>query len=324
MKATKQNIIIGIFVMVGIVIFISTIYYIGSQQELFGRKVELTAEFKNVSGLQPGNNVRFSGIKIGTVDRIEIASDSLARVYMLVDKEALKYIKKDALAVIDSDGLMGNKILSISSGSASAAPVNSGDKLASKEPMSIDDVISSIKGTSDNAHQLAQNLVSITEDIKKSKGLLGKLVADEDLAQRVVKTVASIERTGENAQQITHEVEKATKELNEGDGLFTKLLYEDEWSEKVSGSLDSLKVVGTRLSTSSREFNEFIQKLNSEHGAVNKLVNDSSVAKDLEKLIENMRMGTEDLDEAVEKVNNSWLLNLFSGKKDKNERKNTD
>jgi len=313
MKSTKNNIVIGIFVMIGIVLFVSTVYYIGSQKELFGSKIELTAEFQNVSGLQPGNNVRFSGIKVGIIERIEIASDSLARVYILVDEKSARFIKKDAYVSIASDGLMGNKILSISPGSVSSAAVKSGDKLSSKEPLSIDEVITSVKSTSDNAEELAQNLLDITESIKQSEGLIGKLISDDDLAMRVDRAVASVEGTSKNAQQITQEIEKASNQLNKGNGLITKLLYEDQWSKEVSVSLDSLKRVGTKLSSSSREFNAFIQKLNDDDGAIDKLVSDSSVARDLEQLIENMRTGTEDLDKAVDKVNKSWLLNLFSG-----------
>lgn len=306
--------------MLGLVIFISAIYYIGSRQALFGAKVRITAEFDNVAGLQPGNNIRFSGIKIGTVERIEIASDSLARVYMLIDKQAAKYIKKDAFATIDSQGLMGNKVLSISAGGVESLTIEEGDQLATREPLSMDDVISSVKSTSDNAKELAQNLIDITEDIKDSKGLLGKLVADKSLAQRVENTVASVERTGRNARQITQELEKATNQINQGGGLLTKLLYEDEWSKEIGVTLDSLRSVGARLSSSSREFEDFVQRLSDDEGAINTLVSDTTVAKDLEQLIRNMRRGTEDLDKAVDKVNQSWLLNLFSGKEEKEDQ----
>jgi phospholipid/cholesterol/gamma-HCH transport system substrate-binding protein len=109
---------LGMFVVIGLAVFIVTIYFIGKCKYMFGSTVLLNAKFKNVSGLKEGNNVRFSGIDVGTVKSIEFVSDSAVVVNFIVQKEVQKFIKVDANASIGSDGLMGDKVLTISPGSA--------------------------------------------------------------------------------------------------------------------------------------------------------------------------------------------------------------
>ena len=104
------------FVTMGMAVFIAGIYFIGEGQQLFRSTFRISGVFKDVAGLQPGNNVRFSGINVGVVDNISIISDSSVRVEILIDDDTRKFIKKDAVASIGSEGLMGNKILIITPG----------------------------------------------------------------------------------------------------------------------------------------------------------------------------------------------------------------
>src|SRR5690348_6320719 len=112
MKKTSGNTIrLGIFVSVGFAIFIAGIYFIGQRQQLFNKTFHISGTFSDISGLQIGNNVRFSGINVGVVEGIEQISDTSVRVDMQINEDTRAFIKKDAKAVIGSDGLMGNKII---------------------------------------------------------------------------------------------------------------------------------------------------------------------------------------------------------------------
>jgi len=99
---------LGMFVILGLVLFVFTIYFVGRQKNLFGSTFHLRAQFRTVSGLREGNNVRFSGINLGTVNDIELITDTLVMVDLLVKREVQQFIKKDATASIGSDGLMGD------------------------------------------------------------------------------------------------------------------------------------------------------------------------------------------------------------------------
>ena len=113
-KKTGHKIKLGIFVSISIALFISGIYFIGQRQQLFGSTFRISGIFKDISGLQIGNNVRFSGINVGIIENIQQITDSTVRVDMMIEEHSRKFIKKNAKAIIGSDGLMGNKILIIS------------------------------------------------------------------------------------------------------------------------------------------------------------------------------------------------------------------
>ncbi len=98
---------LGLFIAGGFVLFVLAIFIIGKQKNMFNPVFKLTTTFLNVSGLQVGNNIRFSGINVGTVDNITIINDSTVRVDMLVRQEIKKFIKSDSKVSIGSEGLIG-------------------------------------------------------------------------------------------------------------------------------------------------------------------------------------------------------------------------
>lgn len=320
-KQAKKDIILGIFITVGLLLVSGGVYYIGSQQQLFGKNIKVTALFRNVGGLQAGNSVRFSGINVGTVEKIELASDSMARVTLRISEDARKFMKKDALASIDSDGLMGNKIVNISPGSPEARPLEAGDKIKTREPVSMDDVILSFKQTSDNARKLTGNLNEISNQIRNAEGLLGKIVSDSILAQRVSNIVVSLEKTGSNAAEITQQIELAAQKLNTGGGLLARSIHDEKLGSRVAQAVDSVHYASRNLVNASQDLKNFMHKLNDNNGVVNKLLNDTTAAENLEETLHNLNKGTDDLDKVMHTLNNSWLLNLFSGKKEKKEKK---
>src|SRR4051812_5732722 len=81
-KRISYQLKLGIFVSIGLAIFILGIFWIGKQKHLFNTTFSLSAVFTNISGLQVGNNVRFSGINVGTVDNVSIINDTSVRVIM--------------------------------------------------------------------------------------------------------------------------------------------------------------------------------------------------------------------------------------------------
>src|SRR4030042_3712570 len=97
-KSTGNKIKLGIFISIGIVVFIFALYFIGERQQLFRSTFRLSGVFKDVAGLQAGNNVRLSGINVGTVENIVLVSDSSVRVEIIIDESTRKFIKKDAVA----------------------------------------------------------------------------------------------------------------------------------------------------------------------------------------------------------------------------------
>ena len=193
-KTTGNTVKLGIFVFLSVTLFIAGIYFIGQRQQLFGTTFKVSGIFQDISGLQIGNNVRFSGINVGIVQEIEQISDSTVRVDMVINERTRKFIKKNAKAVIGSDGLMGNKIVLITPGTSSAKGIANNDLLETVKPLSMDDIMLKIKVTSENAANITDDLSAVMANIRQGKGTIGKLFMDSILAENVDQALVNIKQ----------------------------------------------------------------------------------------------------------------------------------
>src|SRR5437868_6992575 len=110
---TGQKIKIGVFALTGLAVLIAGIFLIGNRKGLFTSTFNVHGMFKNVNGLQVGNNARFAGINVGAVEDIQIINDTTVKVDLSLNQNVRKFIKKDAKLSIGSDGLMGDKLVNI-------------------------------------------------------------------------------------------------------------------------------------------------------------------------------------------------------------------
>ena len=188
-KSTAQKVKVGIFVVVGTVLLISALYFIGKQKFMFNKSNHLYAVFENVNGLQLGNNVRYSGINIGTISKIEMTAIGKITVQMSVEEKTASFIKKDALASIGSDGLVGSMVINIVPGKdLQAASIATGDTIQTINQVSTDDMLSTLNKTNENAALLSADLLKITKQILDGKGTVGTLINDTILAQNIQQT----------------------------------------------------------------------------------------------------------------------------------------
>ena len=193
-KQSINKIKLGIFVAIGIALFLAGIYYIGETKELFSTTFWISAIYKDVNGLQIGNNVRFAGINVGTIEAIEIITDSTVKVDMILDVKTQKFIKKDAKAIIGSDGLMGNKIMNVSPGTTAFAKVENNNMIGTTIPISLDDMLLKLKNTTDNAALITDDLAAIMGNIRSGKGTIGKLFMDTVFADNLDKTIVNVKQ----------------------------------------------------------------------------------------------------------------------------------
>lgn len=193
-KKTGNKIRLGIFVSIGITLFIAGIYFIGQRQQLFNSTFHVSGIFKDISGLQVGNNVRFSGINVGIIEDIQQITDSTVRVEMSINEHTRKFIKKNAKAIIGSDGLMGSKMVLIIPGTTCKQELSDNDIIETARLVSMDDILVKIKVTSDNAANLTGDLSAIMGNIREGKGTIGKLFMDSAFAQNLDKSLVNIKQ----------------------------------------------------------------------------------------------------------------------------------
>lgn len=191
----SQKVKTGIFVALGIGILFATVFIIGNQKNLFDNTFTIKANFNNVSGLQVGNLVRFAGINVGTVNDISIVNDTTVQVSLSVQSHVKKFIKRDATANIGSDGLMGDKIIQVSSGSVGQPEVKDESLIQGKNPMSMDEVMVKLNGIATNAEVLTSNLAGIVSKVNNGQGSLGRLINNDQLARNLEGTLSSTTET---------------------------------------------------------------------------------------------------------------------------------
>ena len=207
-KQTGSRIRLGIFVSVAIALFIIVIYFIGNRQHMFSKTFHINGTFKDLGGLQVGNNVRFTGMNVGTINAVEIISDSTVKVDMVIDKKVQKFMRQDAIATIGSEGLMGNKVINLLAGSPGNAMVKDGGSVRTITPVSMDDIMKNLEVTSKNAAVITDDITVLTTSARTGKGAIGRIFMDSTFSQNLSQTMVNAKKaTGglnENMEAAKH------------------------------------------------------------------------------------------------------------------------
>jgi phospholipid/cholesterol/gamma-HCH transport system substrate-binding protein len=199
--STKFKVRLGLFIAGGLMIFVAAVFIIGRQKNLFVPVFRLTTTFYNVSGLEVGNNIRFSGINVGTVDNIVIINDTTVRVDMLIQKNVQQFIKGDCEAAIGSAGIVGDRILIITQGSSDAPPAKDGEFILSKEPVETDAIMASLQVTAVNAALVSSQLAEILVKVNSGSGTLGRFIQDSTIAENINQTILNLKKSSKGLDE---------------------------------------------------------------------------------------------------------------------------
>ena len=312
-KTTTQKINLGIFVILGSIIFIATIYYIGNKKNMFNKTIQISAVFNNINGLQPGNNVRFSGINVGTVKQIIILNDSLIRVDMIIENEVISHVKKDAIASIGSDGLVGNMIINIIPGKKSTEAVSQGDIILSENKTTTEEILKTINSSSINAKVITDNLINITNQINSKNGTIGMLINDNNLSNDLKKTISNLKETTRNTSQSMAKLNEIISELDKKGNVIGVL------KDTIVGN--KIKVIVTNLEKSSDQINQTIFNIKEGKGALNYLSNDPKLVKQIDSTMTNISQSSRKLNENLEALKHNFLLRGYFKKQEKEKEK---
>ena len=193
---------LGAFIVATLLIFAAGVFWIGDKQFMFSSTYRLNADFQTVAGLPNGADVRVGGIHEGTIARIQLprGPNDKVRVVMDLKKATRNVIKKDSVAAIRSEGLVGDKYVEITFGSDSAPQVNNGDLIQGEPPLEFSELMKKTNGLLDSAGGAMQNIGSTAEDLKsisskinQGTGTMGALVNDKSMYQRINAGAAALQ-----------------------------------------------------------------------------------------------------------------------------------
>lgn len=319
-KDTLKNIRLGAFVLAGTVFLIAALYIIGNKQNFFGNTFRISAEFYNVSGLIPGNNVRFSGIDVGTVERVEIVSDSSVRVVMVIEENTRKYIKKNALVSVGTDGLMGNKLVNINSVKDHSESIEEGDVLQTLRPIEQDEMVRTLNSTNENMKAITSNLLTITDRID-GKNTLWSLLMDTVVADNVKAAIVSIKIASNSSAVLTGNLKSISEDIRNGKGSLGALITDTTLSGKINQVIVKLDKVSDTVAFITGDFSKISGRLEQGQGSLGMLLKDTLFVHNLNTSINNFNKGTLILNEDLEALRHSWPFKKYFKKKEKEKSK---
>lgn len=327
MDNNKRMVTVGIFVLLGIIIFIAAVLTLGGQKKTFEKKSTLKAIFKDVNGLQEGNNVWFSGVKVGTVKKISLTTNALVEVTMSVETKAMQYIKKDARAKISSEGFIGNKIVVISGGSANSLVVSEDDVLPIDSGLSTDEMIATLQQNNKNLLDITGNIKTITERLMNGQGSAGKILSDDKLANDLQAAVTGLRIASSQVQKITSDVAGYTSQLQSEGSLTNNLIHDTIFYSQLKSTASQIQQASVTIKQSSdnikritNNIENVTRRLDSTASPVGVLLNDEEAGKNLKITLENLQSGSKKLDDNLEALQHNFLLRGFFKKKAKEKK----
>ena len=312
-KTDAQKIRLGLFVIIGSLFFLAAIYFVGNKQNMFGNTSNLKAVFVNVSGLQVGNNVRYAGIDIGTVKSIEMINDTTINVAMSIEDKMLTHIKKDAIATIGSDGLVGNMIVNIIPGKGNAQAVVAGDVLQSYSRASTDEMLKTLDVTNKNAALLTADLLKITNEINQGKGTVGVLLKDSLMSKDLKETMHG---TAESVANLN----KMILSLNQEDNVIG-LLKDKDVALKMKNIITNLEKSSGEIDKVVTNLNATVVNIKDGKGALNYLSNDENLVKKIDSTMANLNDASTKLNENLEALKHNFLFRGYFRKQAKEKAK---
>ena len=319
-KTTSQKIRLGLFVIIGLLIFILAVYFIGDKQKMFGKTNHLEAVFNNVNGLQLGNNVRYSGISVGTVRGIEMINDTAIRVDMIIDKSIFFQIKKDAVASIGSDGLVGNMIINITPGKGKEVSVRPGDEIKSHNRIRTDELFNTLSVTNKNAANLTANLLKITEKMIDGKGTMGSLLNDTIMSKDLKETLRYLKLTGKGASETVLKLNRLIESLDNKNNVLG-VIKDSAVAHKIKNMVTNLDQSSTEIDKAITNINATVINIKDGKGTINYLSNDPKLVRKIDSTMTNINQASFRLNENLEALKHNFLFRGYFRKLEKQKAK---
>ena len=310
----KRAIIVGVFVIIGLIFLLSGILIIGNLRETFNRKMELVSLFDDVGGLQPGNNVWFSGVKVGTVSSMEFFGKSQVEVNMNVALKAQQYIRKDAKVKISSDGIIGNKILVIYGGTDKFTEVEDGDTLEVEKTFTSEDMINTFQENNKNLLVITTDIKAISKKLAAGEGTIGKLLNDSLLYTNINTTIVSLQNASVKAQQLVSSLATFSSGLNKKGTLVNELTTDTVVFKSVKASVLHLQQIADTATVFITNLKKAGTNPNTSIGI---LLHDEQAGAHLKESLKNLESSSKKLDEDLEAAQHNILLRGFFKKKAK-------
>lgn len=324
LKNNKKAIIVGVFVFIGLGIFIAAVLTLGGQHKSFVKTISVNAIFDDVNGLQKGGNVWFSGVKVGTISKVELTGNSTVHVGIAIEKGARQFIRRDAKAKIGSDGLIGNKIVVIYGGTPQSPVIDPGNTLGSEKLISTEDMLKTLQKNNDNLLEITTGLKTISTRLVDGKGSVGKLLTDESLANNLMATASNFKNASLNIKKLSTDLSVYTSKLNSKGSLANTLVMDTVIVSKIKSTAAQFQKVSETSQAIVNNLQQASGTLNASMAdkttPIGVLLQDRKAAETLKTTLNTMQSASVKLDQDLEAVQHNFLLRGFFKRKARKEK----
>ena len=237
----KRSVIVGIFVFLAIVILVAGIFTLAGQQKRLISTISVEAIFDDVAGLKSGNNVWFSGVKIGTIKSIQLYGDAQVKVTMNIEEKAQQYIRKNSVARISSESFIGNKNIVIDGGTQAAAAIEDGDRITAINPLNTDDLMETLQKNNKNLVAITDDFKQLTSKLVQGEGTVGAILTDTVMADNFRAMVANLQQTSRRTVAASNELSRFTTKLNNPNGLANSIATDTVVYSRLKTSMAELR-----------------------------------------------------------------------------------
>ncbi|MFA5971350.1 MAG: MlaD family protein [Lentimicrobiaceae bacterium] len=317
-SSNRRAVIVGVFIITGILIFIAGILMVGNLHETFKTKMEIGSLFDDVGGLQKGNNVWFSGVKIGTVSSLSFHGTSQVEVTMKIEVKAQRYIRKDSKVKLSSDGLIGNKILVIYGGTMSSGQVQEGDILGVEKTFTSEDMINTLQENNKNFLAITNDFKVISKNLAAGEGTIGKFLTDDAVYTQINAATASLQTASAKAQELVSSLATFSSGLNKKGTLANELTTDTVVFKSVKASVLQLQQIAD---TATAFIADLKQAGTNPNTSIGILLRDEESGARIKQTIKNLEASSQKLDEDLKAAQSNFLLKGYFKKKTKEDAK---
>jgi len=297
----KRAVIVGFFILIGLLFLAGGILLIGNLHETFAKKLQVTTMFDDVNGLKKGDNIWFSGVKIGTVKQVSFFNKSLVKVVMNIDEKAREYIRKDAKVKVSTDGFIGNKILVIYGGTFKAGPVAQNDTLGVEKIFSTEDILNTLQENN-------KNILIITKNLVEGHGSIGKLLKDETVYNNISAMSISLKNASGNAEHLTNSLSVFSSNLNKKGTFANQLATDTTVFNSIKKTTQQLNRI---VDTASQVISNFNMASKNPNSFVGVLLRDDTSGAHLKSILKNLDSGSKNLNADLIAAQHSFLLRHY-------------
>ncbi|HSC36738.1 MAG TPA: MlaD family protein [Chitinophagaceae bacterium] len=325
MKRKNINTVkLGVFVTAGLLFLVLLLYMIGRNQSLFGSTFVVKARFENVQGLVSGNNVRYAGIQAGTVRKVNILSDTLIEVVMLLDQKLKPFIRRNAIATIATDGLIGNRVINITPSREPGPLIAEGDILTTRKNPDATEILRTLDKTSNDVAVIAGNL-KITVTRLNNSTALWNLLNDNTIPQNIRASAAHVQTATARAAAMAGDLQQIIAGIKDGKGSLGNIIKDTSLSNNLSMAMKRINLAAAHMDELVTSVNNTVTgvqlDLDSGRGTVNALLKDSSLALKLNNSLANIEKGTDAFSQNMEALKHNFLFRGYFRKLEKQQKR---